>query len=366
MYIFLDTNVYFNNWFLKSPSFEKLSQYCNNNDATLLVSEVIVNEVEAKFIEETDKALKQLDEARRACKNVGYGGVPKVDSFDSSYDFREVLKENITNIIFLPYDTIPHRLLVAKAIGAKRPFNENEKGYRDALIWHSLLDFLKMDKFGTSVAFVTENSSDFFDNKSESIQFYKDLLNDLRNAKVANRFLLFRNLRQFVDTNKIITSDGIDRERLIAELLPTIESSAEDAAIDYLNGLSTAATQSLFSTAGFSPQAVPLLLAANWEIFEGTEDAQILSAELLDKDKAYVSYDFNLRNVTSYWNVRAVDFLQNKKAFDDAFWNVKIDSEIVHAETVARCYFKSSFIIDLAKLEIMESSIDSAWLREYF
>lgn len=188
---------------------------------------------------------------------------------------------------------------------------------------------------------------------------------DVREAGIENRFLLFRSLRQFLDANKVLTDSGIDQERLTGEFLPTIESAAEDVAVEYLNGLSVSASQRLFAHAGFNPQAIPLLLAADWDIYEGTEDPEIVSSELIDKDMAYVLYNFNLRMVTVQWTVRAADYLQHKSFFETAFWNAKGDDEFIHLETVVRCYFKSSFIVDVARGEVVESSIDSSWLRDF-
>lgn len=367
MYVLLDTNVYFNNWFLKNPSFVKLIRYCNDTDATLLLPEVVVEEVEAKYMEESDKVLKQVDEIQRLCENLGHTGASTVSDLTvSAFSFADVVTDKFSKVKRLPYDSVSHRLLVAKAIGSKRPFTNGEKGYRDALLWHTLVDFLKKTDAEPSIAFVTENSSDFFDGKHESPRFHGDLLVDLHEAGVTNEFLLFRSLRKFVDANKIMRSNGIDRERLESEFAADIESAAEVAAVEYLNSLPLPAMQQFFVTAGFGAKGASLMLGAEWTIVEGTEDPEIGTAELLDKDAVYVPYKFNLRILEVVWTVSASAYLQKKTMFDVVFDSAQGDDEFVHLRLPARCEFEASFILDIARGEILEAAIDSARLRPYW
>ena len=43
------------------------------------------------------------------------------------------------NINIIPYPSTSHKDLVSRDLARKRPFQESGKGYRDALIWESLL-----------------------------------------------------------------------------------------------------------------------------------------------------------------------------------------------------------------------------------
>jgi len=366
MYVFLDTNIYFNNWFLKSPPFAKLIKYCNDTDATLLLPEVVIEEVQAKYVEERDKLLKRVEADRRLCENFGYSSAAYTSNLlASGYNFAEVVADKFNSIKRLPYDNVPHRLLVNKAIQAKRPFTDTEKGYRDTLIWHTLIDFLQSSWAESSVAFITENVTDFYYGKESPLTFHADLLADLQEASVQNQFQLFRSIRGLVDANKIVRQGKVDHERLGSELLPAVESSAEEEAIDYLNMLPLEGTQQLFAAANFDSQAIALMQRVHWSIWEGTEDPKMGLGESLGGNAVFLPYEFNLRILEAIWTVSKATYFQHKAMLDLHFDNMDIDNNEVHLTVGARCYFRASFIVDVSEGEVLQASIDDAWLRPY-
>ena len=56
-------------------------------------------------------------------------------------------------------DQISHRKLVIKDLARQKPFSPKGRGYRDALIWETVLD--TVHRHGEDVIFVTDNNSDF-------------------------------------------------------------------------------------------------------------------------------------------------------------------------------------------------------------
>lgn len=66
------------------------------------------------------------------------------------------------NVTMLGYPTVPHQKVVQRALQRKKPFDaEGHKGYRDALIWESILELITSDP--VSVAFICQNPRDFAD-----------------------------------------------------------------------------------------------------------------------------------------------------------------------------------------------------------
>jgi len=367
MYIFLDTNIYHNNWLLKSPLFVKLISYCNDTDVTLLLPEIVVLEVQAKHGEERGKLLAQIEKDRRAAEGFGITLAEPTSQFvEETYDFGRVVMERFHHVARIPFDKIEHSILVRKAIDGTRPFRGSEKGYRDALIWHSLLRFLAEFRADESVAFITNNSSDFFDTKDNKVLFHGDLQKEVREAGLTCDFLLFNSLLSFLKEKKAVRQGTVDQERLVSEMLPTLEEAAEQEALEYLNSLPVVENQRLFLEAGLDAHLTSMLRGVEWSIVEATEDPDLGPGELVQGSAVFVPYEFNLRILEATWQISTPDYLQNKAKFDASwFYNADSDPTMTFASVAARCYFRASFIVDAAETEVLASAIDKAWLRPY-
>ncbi|MEW7849251.1 PIN domain-containing protein [Massilia aurea] len=55
MNIFLDTNVFYNDWFLNNANFRYLFHYLSNEDGNLLVSKLVCQEAENIRLREYEK-----------------------------------------------------------------------------------------------------------------------------------------------------------------------------------------------------------------------------------------------------------------------------------------------------------------------
>ena len=72
----------------------------------------------------------------------------------------------------LPYPSVRHEELVTRVLAYRRPFNESERGYRDALIWYSVLE----KAADVRVVVLTGDTKDFADTNG---QLGPDLLADV-------------------------------------------------------------------------------------------------------------------------------------------------------------------------------------------
>lgn len=55
MWIVLDTNIFFNDWYVKGANFEMLRNYCNNMRHTLLLPQIVIQEVDNKYQQSKEK-----------------------------------------------------------------------------------------------------------------------------------------------------------------------------------------------------------------------------------------------------------------------------------------------------------------------
>lgn len=92
------------------------------------------------------------------------------------------------------YTKIKHKWLVSRAFGPRRPFRDDDRGYRDALIWHSVLHDIASTEHQTY--FVSANTKDFGDSEGK---LHGDLVADLKEAGLNGRVTYMHDLHAFVD-----------------------------------------------------------------------------------------------------------------------------------------------------------------------
>jgi hypothetical protein len=90
----------------------------------------------------------------------------------------------VAGVEILPYPTTPHRSIADRDLARRKPFSETGKGYRDALIWESVLELATANV--DDVVFITSNSGDF----SDSDELHPDLVKDLVDRELEKRVSL--------------------------------------------------------------------------------------------------------------------------------------------------------------------------------
>jgi hypothetical protein len=113
-------------------------------------------------------------------------------------------------------------VVVDRALACKRPFLEGEKGYRDTLIWLSLLEHIKVTDSQDEIVFITANSKDFFESGSKDT-FHPDLITDIQALPTSISIKAFSSPAAFVESVINKHEHAIDYTK--AESLSVITSS---------------------------------------------------------------------------------------------------------------------------------------------
>lgn len=181
MNIVLDTNILFNDWLLRNVNLRVLLQALNKIGATLYIPEVVRTELVTKFGEELADLKRELDQLRpkweRTLRDWPFPtfGDLSVDSEIEQYRNRleHVFAESGTE--FCPYPQVTHEEIVDRLLRRVKPFAKEGKGYRDFLIWKTILNIL--GKTEDPVVFISKNTSDFGD--EEGLGLHSELVRDL-------------------------------------------------------------------------------------------------------------------------------------------------------------------------------------------
>lgn len=118
--------------------------------------------VPASVVEETiANHERQIAEFRSAAKRLSQAGrrlgLSTLEGEVNQFDYREYLAERMDRlgITVLPWPTVSHEELVARAVSRRPPFDEKGSGYRDSLLW---ADAVQLAASGRQVALVSSDS----------------------------------------------------------------------------------------------------------------------------------------------------------------------------------------------------------------
>jgi hypothetical protein len=194
MKVIIDTNVFCADYRMTGGTFRVFLQGLARIGAKCCVPEVVWDEVLANHRKSLKDTAAKIEHARSTWKQLT-GKVldvipPAEDLTAASEEYRSFLSKRFRDegIALLPYPKVAHQTLVQRALSRRKPFTESGSGYRDSLIWETLLS-LRVSEKGI-VAFITKNSRDF----GLAPNLHQDLLSDLESGKTVE---LYNALEQF-------------------------------------------------------------------------------------------------------------------------------------------------------------------------
>lgn len=202
--IVLDTNILVADYRLKSAAFEILVEGMNRHGWRLVVPMVVFDELMTKFTESVTKQhIAMMKSSTELCTlddgpAVDVQQLPGVEQIVRRYRHFVTKKFAEWTVEYLPYPTCTHAEVVAHVLARKRPFRDSDAGYRDYLIWRSIVEDLRDSDH--AAVFISNNTRDFCDRES----LRGDLVDMLRVAAVApERVEFFGSIRDFNDERVI-------------------------------------------------------------------------------------------------------------------------------------------------------------------
>jgi hypothetical protein len=200
----LDSNVFVADYWLRSPSFVLLRDFLRKTNATLVVPKIVFEEVVNHHKEDLKKLKSDvsatLREGSRLIRNfkVREDWIGTISRKEIEHPYQKFLSSELETLHarILDYSAIPHTEIVNRDLRRRKPFQQSGKGYRDTLLWETIVR--KCIKKDTLTAFVTHNVRDFC---GPDGNLHKDLQRDIL-AKTPNKnsLVLSKDLPTFTDT----------------------------------------------------------------------------------------------------------------------------------------------------------------------
>lgn len=180
----------------------------------LAVPEIAILEVVNRRREKLTSLLAKYRKVLTEMASLGDGRVPAALDVDDDWilrttdafeaRLRERLKAFPAEIIRTP--NVGHEQLVKRDLARRKPFNENGGGYRDALIWESILEL--GPSLECRIIFVTENSRDF----GASDRLHIDLESDLKQRRIDEAAIVICNSLTELSEKHLLPLRGVADE----------------------------------------------------------------------------------------------------------------------------------------------------------
>ena len=152
--LILDATELRKDWLCAGLKFQLLGHMIHQTLISVYVPASVFEEVVAHHGRAVEEARKKLDGVIKDRRTLGLGSV-KAD--DTEFDYRTYLKERFDEVLaitVMDWPIVSHRELVARAVSRTAPFDQKGSGYRDSLVWASVVELAKS---GRDVALASED-----------------------------------------------------------------------------------------------------------------------------------------------------------------------------------------------------------------
>jgi PIN domain len=218
------------------------------------------------------------------------------------------------------YAEIPHEAVVKRDLARRKPFQQSGKGYRDTLLWETILRHCISKKGFT--AFVTQNTRDF---ASVENQLHKELIQDVHSAAngIAGKIVLTRDLLTFTDRYVVpYLADRKDFALLVQHnRVPGLDLNTECE--HHLDSLAEAVNKSPFvmvDDASYEPEVDTIEIPADFKVKQASEVSQyvlLVAFEFV----GFVSFTYFIPRIEFY---TLPEERQSSIAILDPDWNESV------------------------------------------
>lgn len=346
MLIFIDSNIFFNNWYLDNANFKNFINYLQKTDSKILISEIVCSEIDNKFLTELASLKKSFEAGLNRSKQLLNKSFDfDLDSLSKDYSLKKIISEKTKNAIFIPFNDISNSILVERAIKRIKPFQDKDKGFRDTLIWLSLLKYLKENNETENISFINNNSSDFFNN--DKTDLHQDLKNDLKKNEITNEFKVYKSINDFIGEKVESEHQDLKIEEFLDKYIYPNEDTIEQQLEYHIEFESTQWFNKLLNESSSDFKDVHYILDYKFEILEGIEDLELLTWNFLSKTDIYAELQFVLRMVNFQVTIPRLVYDDARFSLKKIFPDIQRSKDFVQINTIRKVFVNTSFNISV-------------------
>jgi len=240
MNIVLDTNIIRHNLLMNSEEFNVLFDYLKKTASKIKMPEIVYKELLALYERELKFRYNQYNRHKGSLGSILIN--ESIDSYELDTDkkIREYNAYLDKKIGLSKYNKIVplkdeyFKDVVERAVNRIKPCSEGGRGFRDSLIWLSVLDIAKETE-EKIIIFISNNTKDF---ASDNNTLHEYLLKETKKNKVSIKY--YSSIAEFIKDHAVtidfITSDWLNSvvnvEKINDEVLKYLELYEEDRILE--------------------------------------------------------------------------------------------------------------------------------------
>jgi PIN domain len=197
MLIVLDANAITPDFFLDAPSFQILSVRIAEGEVQVYVPKVAVIETESNYRRRIDERLAAFQQWMGRTTPLGNWSTPdqvtaELSTAAEAYPSLLAKRLDDIGIEVVAIPDVDHEALVRRATTRRRPFDDNGGGYRDNLIWQTVLDL--GSRYQDEIVLVSRDKAF----QSDTGELHPDLLQEITERDLDGQIELFPTLAELV------------------------------------------------------------------------------------------------------------------------------------------------------------------------
>lgn len=277
MIIFLDTSIVIGENYLRSSTASSLLKSSRFLGLRLVIPQIVIDETYGRhrlgLADSYEKFCKiRADLNKLAGKDVVTDvSIRKAHKTFSSW-FGSILKDYKVEI--LSYPKLSPKQIVKASYKRKKPFKRDGEGFKDYLVWKSIVSEInKLNEDTTEIYFLTNNIKDFCEKKDQEWVLHAHLREGI--GKEDTEVKVYTELREFFSERVSPLLKRVEPTDIPEFNLNDLLERAREEIEDYLSSYSAYGIEGLPFENEVTIDAVHGVIMADWEIKE-VEDGEYL------------------------------------------------------------------------------------------
>lgn len=229
-HIIIDTNIIHLDFKLKNARIVSLCNTAAILGHKVYIPEVVIDEIVKQYNEIAEDYINSFNKALRKLSDLSTVPMPQtpidVQGFTSNYSNELTCRIKQLGIGIIPYPNTEHKMMVARELNKKKPFKDSTKGYRDALIWESVMEHAQENVSNCNIIFLTENSKDFAAKDKKNL--HADLIADCNLKRIP-----LSSINLITDVKSFINEEIIGKSTEIKDKLAQLQKDEYLGNIDF-------------------------------------------------------------------------------------------------------------------------------------
>jgi predicted nucleic acid-binding protein len=213
--IYLDTNIFMNESFFRSAMARAFLKACSILHFTVVVPEVVVDEVVGNFPKKFSEKAAAFKKAQRELAKIHAFDTATIDSKGAIENYEDWLAELLdgNGVVIAPYPDVSAKTLVLKSYQGEKPFKETGEGHKDYLVWESMKAHINSQGSTPPYLFVTHNTNDFGATGKDGMHFLHPVLSEQIPSE-ADKPKLYTSLKSVFDDYLSPKLEGVSLEEI--------------------------------------------------------------------------------------------------------------------------------------------------------